>query len=190
MNLTPPNLDGLELQKCIADRFEVPIIFMTGHDDVSTTVRAMKAGALEVVAKPFNDEVMASAIGSAIEHSRTALSREAHLQTMRARYSLLSFRERQVMALVTRGMLNKLVAAELGISETTVKAHRGSMMRKMEARSLAELITMAAKLSSMPEPSYPLRRASVSYLSAHRGTDLTLRSAFSPRGSEGYGAQP
>jgi FixJ family two-component response regulator len=180
LNLTLPNLDGLKLQKFIADRTEMPIIFIAGHIDVSTTVEAMKAGALEVITKPFRDDVMANAIGAAIEHSRIAVRREAQLQVLRARYALLSPREREVMALVTRGLPNKLVGAELGISDITVKVHRARMMRKLQAQSLAELMNMATRLSLAAAPSdqCEVRRAVVSHLAPHVRGRLTLPATF------------
>ena len=142
-----PDLDGLELQRRIAhDRLDVPIIFITGYGDIPMTVRAMKAGAVEFLTKPFSDEVLLSAISSAIERSRALLGSEAETRRFRDAYASLSHREQQVMALVVSGMLNKQVAAELHISEVTVKAHRGKVMRKMEANSLADLVKIAARL--------------------------------------------
>ena len=152
LDVTLPDFDGLELQDLIANRTEMPIIFITGHADVPMTVRAMKAGAIEFLTKPFRDEALLGAISAAIERSRVAVDAERGLQGLRARYALLSNREQQVMSLVIRGTLNKLIGAELGISEITVKAHRGSMMRKMKAQSLAELVTMASRLSLVPAP--------------------------------------
>jgi len=148
-----PDLNGLDLQTRVAvDRTDMPIIFITGHGDVPMTVQAMKAGAVEFLTKPFGDEVLLSAIRSAIERSRTALSHEAEIRVLRESYASLSRREREVMALVVSGRLNKQVGGELGISEITVKAHRGKMMRKMEAHSLADLVTMAARLGLAPAP--------------------------------------
>jgi FixJ family two-component response regulator len=141
-----PDLHGLELQQRVRDRPEMPIIFMTRQFDIPMTVRAMKAGAFEFMTKPFREDAMLSAIGSSIEHSRIALSRELELRSLRTRYESLSRRERQVMGLVVQGVLNKIIAAELGITEITVKAHRGRVMQKMRARSLAELVTVAARL--------------------------------------------
>jgi FixJ family two-component response regulator len=146
-----PDLNGLELQERIAaDRAELPIIFITGRGDVPMTVRAMKAGAVEFLTKPFGDDVLLDAIGQAIERSRAALGQEAEIKVLRDRYASLSRREREVMALVVSGRLNKQVGGDLGISEVTVKAHRGKAMRKMKAGSLADLVTMAARLHLDP----------------------------------------
>jgi FixJ family two-component response regulator len=128
----------------------MPIIFITGHGDVPMTVQAMKAGAAEFLTKPFNDGVLLTAIRAALERSRVALSLEAEMRVLRDRYTSLSKRERQVMALVVSGLLNKQVGGELGISEITVKAHRGKVMQKMKADSLAALVKMAARLRPAP----------------------------------------
>ena len=128
----------------------MPIIFITGHGDVPMTVQAMKAGAVEFLTKPFGDDVLLTAVRNAIERSRSALSREAELHGLREAYASLSRREREVMALVVSGLLNKQVGGELGISEITVKAHRGKVMRKMKAGSLADLVKMAARLRLAP----------------------------------------
>jgi FixJ family two-component response regulator len=148
-----PDLNGLELQKLVAaDRSDMPIIFITGYGDVPMTVQAMKAGAVEFLTKPFGDDVLLSAIRHAIERSRAALGHEAEMRSLRDRYASLSPREREVMACVVSGLLNKQAGAELGISEITVKAHRGKVMRKMEAGSLADLVTMAARLHLATAP--------------------------------------
>jgi len=142
-----PDLSGLELQKMIAsERTDMPIIFITGDGDVPMTVRAMKAGAVEFLTKPFDDDVLLDAIRQAIERSRVTLNDEAEMKVLQDRYASLKQRERQVMALVVSGLLNKQVGGELGISEITVKAHRGQVMRKMNAGSLPELVIMAARL--------------------------------------------
>ena len=151
LDVSLPGLTGLELQKHIAvERTDIPIIFVSGYADVPTTVQAMKAGAVEFLIKPFSDEVLLSAIRAALERSRIALSREAEMSVLRNRYASLSSRERQVMALVVSGLLNKQSGGELGISEITVKAHRGKVMQKMKADSLADLVRMAAKLPPAP----------------------------------------
>ena len=141
-----PGLDGLELQQQLAGRAELPIIFITGHGDVPMSVRAMKAGAAEFLTKPFDSEILLEAIRAALERSRGALQEAEVLRETRARYALLTAREREVMALVVTGLLNKQVASELGISEITVKAHRGKVMRKMKAASLPDLVTMSVRL--------------------------------------------
>ncbi len=153
LDVSLPDLNGLELQKRIAvDRSDMPIIFITGHGDVPMTVEAMKGGAVEFLTKPFGDDVLVSAIRKAIERSRAALGREAEMQILRHSYQSLTARERQVMALVVSGRLNKQVGGELGISEITVKAHRGRVMRKMKAGSLADLVRMSATLRVAPAP--------------------------------------
>src|SRR5262245_33011315 len=146
LDVSLPDLNGLELQKRMADRPQLPIIFITGHGDIPMTVQAMKAGAIEFLPKPFAPEALLSAIQGAIERSRASLASESDLQPLRDGQESLTSRERDVMALVVRGLLNKQVASELGISEITVKVHRGRMMRKMGARSLAELVNIAARL--------------------------------------------
>ena len=149
LDVSLPDLNGLDLQKRIAaDRIDMPIIFITGYGDVPMTVQAMKAGAVEFLTKPFGDDVLLSAIRHAIERSRAALGHEAEMRALRDCYASLTRREREVMALVVSGLLNKQVGGELGISEITVKAHRGKVMRKMKADSLADLVNMAARLRS------------------------------------------
>ena len=147
LDVSLPGLNGLDLQKRIAnDRIDMPIIFITGHGDIPMSVQAMKAGAVEFLTKPFGDDALLSAIRQAIERSHTALAREAEMRTLRDCYESLTHRERQVMVLVVSGLLNKQVGGELGISEITVKAHRGKVMQKMKADSLADLVKMAARL--------------------------------------------
>lgn len=142
-----PDLNGLDLQeRIVAERPETPIIFITGSSDVPMTVRAMKAGAVEFLIKPFGDDVLIEAIRGALQRSAMALAAGAEMQALKERYASLSPREREVMALVTTGLMNKQVGGKLGISEITVKAHRGQVMRKMEASSLADLVGIAAKL--------------------------------------------
>jgi FixJ family two-component response regulator len=151
LDFSLPGLNGLQLQKRVAvERSDMPIIFITGYGDVPITVQAMKAGAVEFLTKPFSDDVLVSAIRSALERSRVAMSHEAELRVLRDRYASLSRRERQVMTLVVTGLLNKQIGGELGISEITVKAHRGRVMQKMKADSLANLVRMAAKLRPTP----------------------------------------
>ena len=147
LDVSMPDLGGLELQKCMAsERSDMPIIFITGHGDVPTTVQAMKAGAVEFLTKPLRTEVLIGAIASALERSRVALEQEGQMRALRDRYASLSKREREVMALVAVGLLNKQVGSELGISEITVKAHRGRLMQKMNAASLPDLVIMSAQL--------------------------------------------
>jgi FixJ family two-component response regulator len=150
LDVTLPGLSGLELQKQLVERTDMPIVFITGHGDVPTSVRAMKAGAVEFLTKPFEEDVLVDAIRGAIERSRMTLCHDSEVRALRDRYELLTPREREVMALVVAGLLNKQVGGELGISEITVKAHRGQVMRKMKADSLAELVTMAARLGVRP----------------------------------------
>jgi FixJ family two-component response regulator len=151
LDVSLPGLSGLDLQRLVAgERTDMPIIFITGHGDVPMTVQAMKAGAVEFLTKPFTNDVLLDAIGGAIEQSRTAVRQESAMRMLRSSYASLTPREREVMALVVSGLLNKQVGGELGISEITVKAHRGQMMRKMKADSLPELVTMAARLGVRP----------------------------------------
>ena len=147
LDVSLPDLNGLDLQKLVAaDRIEMPIIFITGYGDVPMTVKAMKAGAVEFLTKPFDDEVLLGAIRQAIERSCAALGRVAEIQVLRDRYASLSPREHEVMDLVVSGLLNKQIAFELGISEITVKAHRGKVMQKMKADSLADLVKTSVSL--------------------------------------------
>jgi FixJ family two-component response regulator len=146
LDVSLPDLNGLELQKRIVDRTDMPIIFITGYGDVPTSVQAMKAGAAEFLTKPFNDDVLRDAIGQAIGRSHLELAQEAELRSLRDLQATLTPREREIMALVVTGRLNKQIAAELGISEITVKAHRGRVMRKMNVDSLADLVRVAAAL--------------------------------------------
>jgi FixJ family two-component response regulator len=153
LDLSLPGLNGLDLQKQLAvEHIDMPIIFITAHGDVPKTVQAMKAGALEFLTKPLNNDALVSAIRNALERSRLALAREAEMQELRARYASLTSREQQVMALVASGLLNKQVGGELGISEITVKAHRGQVMQKMKADSLADLVKIATKLRLPSSP--------------------------------------
>jgi len=147
LDLALPDLTGLELQKIIArERTEMPVVFISGCGDIPTTVRAMKAGAVDFLVKPLGNDVLLRAIRESLERSRVAIDREVELRDLRNCYVSLTPRERQVIALVVSGLLNKQVGAELGISEITVKAHRGQVMQKMKANSLADLVRMAARL--------------------------------------------
>ena len=150
LDVSLPGLNGLELQQRLGERSDMPIIFITGHGDVPMSVRAMKAGAVEFLTKPFKDDVLLDAIRGAIERSRAALRVDAEMQSLRARYESLTPREREVMVLVVSGLLNKQVGGQLGISEITVKAHRGQVMRKMMAGSLPDLVMMATRLALRP----------------------------------------
>jgi FixJ family two-component response regulator len=147
LDVNLPDLNGLELQERLrADRVEMPIIFLTGYGDVPMTVRAMKAGAAEFLTKPFSDDVLLAAVRGAVERARDALARQSETKALQDRFAALSGRERDVMKLVVKGLLNKQVGGELSISEITVKAHRGKVMQKMHAKSFAELVNMAGKL--------------------------------------------
>ena len=149
MNISPRDLSGLELQKrIVTERTETPIIFIADHGDVPTSVQAMKAGAVEFLIKPFTDDALFDAIREALKRSSIALGREAEMRSVRDSYASLSHRERQVMALVLSGLLNKQIGSELGISEITVKAHRGRVMQKMGAKSVVDLVRMATRLRS------------------------------------------
>jgi FixJ family two-component response regulator len=159
LDVSLPGLNGLELQKQIAnEQRDMPIIFITGHGDIPMTVQAMKAGAVEFLTKPFADHVLLNAIRNAVNRSRAILARDEELRSLKERHAQLTRREQEVMALVVVGLLNKQIADELHISEITVKAHRGCMMRKMNAGSVAELVNMAARLR-LPRPAF---RASAS----------------------------
>ena len=146
LDVSLPGLSGLDLQHRLRDRRDLPIIFITGYGDIPMSVQAMKAGAVEFLTKPFSDDALLGAISRAIESSTRVLDRESELQQLRQAYASLSLRERQVMARVVSGRLNKRIGTELGISVITVKAHRGQVMRKMNADSLADLVRKAAAL--------------------------------------------
>jgi FixJ family two-component response regulator len=151
LDISLPDLNGLELQKLIAsERTDMPIIFITGHGDVPMTVQAMKGGAVEFLTKPFDDEVLLNAMRHAIKRSAAVLDDQAEITALRSSYELLTPREREVMGLVVAGMLNKQIGLQLGISEITVKAHRGKMMQKMKADSLADLVKTAVRLGLAP----------------------------------------
>jgi FixJ family two-component response regulator len=151
LDVSLPGLNGLDLQRLVVDeRPDMPIIFITGYGNVPMTVQAMKAGAVEFLTKPFDDDVLLTAVREALERSRDALKQQAEMQVLRDRYTSLSQRERQVMVLVVSGLLNKQIGGELAISEITVKAHRGKVMQKMKADSLADLVKMAGRLRLAP----------------------------------------
>lgn len=151
LDVNLPDLNGLDLQRLVsAEWTSTPIIFVSGYGDIPMTVRAMKAGAVEFLTKPLNDEIILTTIEQALERSRAQIALNSEMRALRERYATLSRREREVMALVVSGLLNKQIAFELGISEITVKAHRGSLMRKIKATSLAHLVKLAAMLGSYP----------------------------------------
>ena len=160
LDVSLPDLSGLVLQQHIAnDRADMPILFITGHGDIPTTVRAMKAGAVEFLTKPFDDNILLDAIRAALRRSRATLAQSAERRSLRDRYGSLSRREREVMALVVAGRLNKQVGADLGISEITVKAHRGRVMEKMMSKSFADLVRMSATLvQASPSPAEGVER--------------------------------
>jgi FixJ family two-component response regulator len=175
LDVALPNLTGLDLQQRIVDRSDMPVIFITGYGDVPTTVQAMKAGAVEFLTKPFGDAILLNAIGQAIERSRIALAHQAELRVLRDCHASLTPREREIMALVVSGLLNKQIAAKLGISEITVKAHRGRVMRKMRVDSLADLVRVAAALD-VPRARTP-------------DTKLSAKTRWPTYRSSGYGVR-
>jgi FixJ family two-component response regulator len=151
LDLELPDINGLELQQELADREAPPVIFVTGHGDIPSSVRAMKAGAIEFLTKPFDEQALQSAIEKAIAMDRSARQKRSELTYLKNRYGLLTPREQEVLPFVVAGFLNKQTAADLGTSEITIRVHRGQIMRKMGARSLAELVRMADKLGVTPQ---------------------------------------
>ena len=172
-----PDLSGLDLQQRVSDRTDMPIIFIADRSDVSTTVKAMKAGAVEFLMKPFRNDVIRNAMRDALERSRVALRHEAEMSVLQEHHAALTRREREVMELVLSGLLNKQIAAKLGITEITVKVHRGSMMRKMGADSLLDLVKIATRLRLTPvtqEESRPQRKLALSSRNRSRGVSFEV----------------
>src|SRR6516162_1471498 len=172
-----PDLSGLDLQQRVSDRTDMPIIFIADRSDVSTTVKAMKAGAVEFLMKPFRNDVIRNAMRDALERSRVALRHKAEMSVLREHHAALTRREREVMELVLSGLLNKQIAAKLGITEITVKVHRGSMMRKMGADSLLDLVKIATRLRLTPvtqEESRPQRKLALSSRNRSRGVSFEV----------------
>ena len=178
LDLVLPDLNGCDLQRLLADKTDMPVIFISGHGDVGTTVRAMKGGAVDFFIKPLNCDALLSAIRNALDRSCAALGKAADQRMLQENYASLSSREREVLVLVTAGFLNKQVGSALGISEITVKAHRGKLMRKMNADSFAELVRMADKLHLTPAR-WEWRRANGGPLQVARSLDPSIGDACS-----------